>query len=170
MQLVSHTYRIQSSVTSVDLGVNKNWIYISLTNRIPHASSSICVVHIYYALEIKNPFFLRLIIHCTIPRLPPLIGMQANLCTPADFSFLFYLIRIWASNVSPHGSLGSTYAPSIKHATSWTNPLSLSGPAAHGCPRCPRFPSRRLTAAVKLNCSCLSFFGQIWQDAPHLML
>lgn len=52
MQLVSHTYRIQSSVTSVDLGVNKNWIYISLTNHIPHASSSICLVHIYYALEI----------------------------------------------------------------------------------------------------------------------
>lgn len=66
--------------------------------------------------------------------------------------FLVFLIRIWASNVSPYGSLGSTYAPSIEHETSRTNPLPLSGPSAHGCPRCTRFPSRRLTAGVKLNC------------------
>lgn len=87
--------------------------------------------------------------------------------------FFLFLIRIWASNVSPHESLGSTYAPSIEHETSRTNPLPLSGPSAHGCPRCPRFPSRRLTAGVTLNCVCVFLSSvksgrilQIWCCKP----
>lgn len=69
------------------------------------------------------------------------------------YSLLFICsIRFRASNVPPHGSYGSTYAPSNEHETSWSNPLPLPGSSAHGCPCCTRLPSWRLAARVKSNC------------------
>ena len=58
----------------------------------------------------------------------------------------FYCRRFRTPDVPPHGPYGAAHAPPDGHEAPGAHPLPLSGPPAHGRPRCSRGASRRLDA------------------------